>query len=394
MIGLSRMKIVLLMPRGDYESTPCVKSLAEELAVNGIEVNVLTIRNEAFPVPEVEERKNKVSIIYCPLIRQRSFWENVPLITGVFSLWAFYHLIITKYDYAIFNGVRALYMSGLFGLISKTKIVYNSLELYISHEITSPLKKIFKRLESFLNRRVDLSIIQDAQRASILVSENGINRDSVLLFPNSTRGSAIGRSAKARLDLLVKYSLPEESKIIIYSGSFFAPWGMVDELLRSVESWPRDWYLLLHSRTKSNDVKMICEDLSLDISENLILSNEPLTNKEYEHLVQGCDVGLALYDGSVSDNIKYVGLSSGKLAQYLKYGLPILVNELPMWKDIISDYKCGETILADMKMHQALNKIFADYESYQKGAVRVFDSTFSLKNYTPMILEALCEDNK
>jgi hypothetical protein len=105
--------------------------------------------------------------------------------------------------------------------------------------------------------------------------------------------------------------------------------------------------------------------------------------------VQGGDVGVALYDGGVSDNIKYVGLSSGKLAQYLKYGLPIIVNDLPMWNEVIPKYQCGEVIINYKNIRLSLEKIFANNEKFEKGALNAFDSLFSLESYTPKILKAL-----
>ena len=383
------MKVCLLMPRGDYESTPCVKSLAEEIAAGGVEVDVFTIKNKAFPIPEVGQNQKGIKILYCPFIKQDAFWEDVSLVTSVFSVWVYYRILTSRYKYIIACGIRALFIAGFYNLFTRKKIIYNSLELYIAREITKPTRKIFKKLEGFFNRRVERSITQDEQRASILAYENKIDIDSILLFPNSTRGPSQEKSKEAKDKLIEKYSLPEDSRIILYAGSFFETWALIEPLLKSFETWPKNWFLMLHSRMNSSDVDDACERLSLSDSRNMLLSNDSLTNRDYEYLVQGCDVGVALYNGDESDNIKYVGLSSGKIAQYLKYGLPIIVNDLPVWDEIIPKYNCGGVITTGEDITRALNSIFANYEISQKGAFSVFDELFTLKKFTPSILDAL-----
>ena len=382
-------KIALLMPRGDYESTPCVKSLAEEIVAGGLEVEVYTIKNKAFPIPEVNPNEKGIKIIYCPFIKQDSFWEDVSLVTSIFSMWVYYRLLMSRHQYIIACGIRALFIAGFYSLFSGKKVIYNSLELYIAREIEQPSKKIFKKFEGFFNRRVEWSITQDKQRASILAYENKIDIESILLFPNSTRGTSQRRVPDARDKLIKKYALPKDAKIILYAGSFFESWALIKPLLKSFEVWPENWFLMLHSRMNSNDVDIACERLSLSDSKNLIISNDSLTNRDYEYLVQGCDVGVALYNADESDNIKYVGLSSGKIAQYLKYGLPIIVNELPVWDELIPKYGCGGVVSSDEDISRSLEAIFTNYEVSQKGAIAAFDELFTLANFTPQILKVL-----
>jgi len=383
------MKVGLLMPRGDYESTPCVKSLAEEIAAGGIDVDIFTIKNKAFPVPEVNQNEKGIRILYCPFIKQDSFWEDVSLVTSLFSIWVYYHMLISRHRYIVACGIRALFIAGFYSLFTGKKIIYNSLELYIDREIEKPSRKLYKRVEGFFNRRVERSITQDEKRASILAYENKLDIESILIFPNSTRGPSKRKSPEHKERLIKKYSLPEDSRIILYAGSFFETWALIEPLLRSFETWPKNWFLMLHSRMNSSDVDGACERLSLSGSRNMLLSNDSLTNRDYEYLVQGCDVGVALYNGDESDNIKYVGLSSGKIAQYLKYGLPIIVNDLPAWDEIIPKYNCGGVITTGEDITRALNSIFTNYEASQKGAISVFDEFFTLKKFTPSILDAL-----
>jgi len=387
------MKIALLMPSGQYASTPCVRSLAEELADAGIVVDVFTVKNRT--LPSVDKIGNKIqnatsapNIINYPIV-QSGFWENIPVLMTGFFLWLFLKVRRGQYDLIIACGIRALILAGMINLFYKRPYIYNSLELYIQHEITSIKGNIGKKLEKYFNKRAEFTIIQDHIRSKILVEENGINSDSILLFPNSPRGGAVQKDPVEKEYLLNKYSLDPDTKLILYAGTIFAPWAMTPNLIRAAQDWPEHWKLLLHCRADTSTMRELEQFKAIDKASRVLFSTKPLDGAEYEKLVQGCDVGVSLYDGDLSDNIKYVGLSSGKLAQFLKYGLPIIVNNIPMWPELIAKYKCGAIVHQSQEIKGALDKIFKDYERCVENAEQFFDSVLKLDNYTQQLIKAI-----
>ena len=63
-------------------------------------------------------------------------------------------------------------------------------------------------------------------------------------------------------------------------------------------------------------------------------------------ILAGVDAGLAFYKPVYTTpyngkNLKYVGLSSGKISTYLRYGIPILTNNIGKYADIIKTNKLG-----------------------------------------------------
>ena len=84
----------------------------------------------------------------------------------------------------------------------------------------------------------------------------------------------------------------------------------------------------------------------------------------YLKSLQNYSAGYAHYDDCYSRNIKYVGLSSGKLLSYLFAGLPIVVNEIPYWSKVISRLRLGLTFnpkVEDFNMlEERLDAFFED----------------------------------
>jgi glycosyltransferase involved in cell wall biosynthesis len=119
------------------------------------------------------------------------------------------------------------------------------------------------------------------------------------------------------------------------------------------------------------------------------LSNEPLSEMHYEEMVRGADVGIALYDGRVSENMYYAGYSSGKIAQYLKCGIPIIVNNIPLMQELINQYKCGFCINDLKEIAPALKEIAFRYDYYAKGALEAFATVFAPENNIGAILDRL-----
>jgi hypothetical protein len=125
-----------------------------------------------------------------------------------------------------------------------------------------------------------------------------------------------------------------------------------------------------------------------------VFSSESVAPSEYEELVRSADVGLALYGvrpGSVygNDNVYHMGLSSGKLSQYLQAGVPVVVTDLPSLRRLTTTYRCGEVVTDPEVTEPAIRRILADYESYARNAVECFSRELELTRPFAGLLNAL-----
>lgn len=97
------------------------------------------------------------------------------------------------------------------------------------------------------------------------------------------------------------------------------------------------------------------------------------------------DIGIALYiseregilDGK---NLETLGFSSGKIAYYLKAGLPVITNLRSGMGLLIAENRCGVCIDAPAKIGQSVVEIAHNYEEYSTNAQILFNKTFDFKN--------------
>lgn len=385
------MKVAIVFPSGHLTTTPCITSLAVLLSRNNIEVDIYTVDN----MTSVESalKHQNLKIFYYP-VKQTRFYENIPSLLIGFFLWWSFKMIGKKYDYIIAAGIRALIITGLHSLLtmSKYSYIYLSLELYIKEEMQTLKEKIFKKLEILFNKRAVFTLIQDDQRAKILQLQNHLLSDQILIYPNSYLRSTSKENAQSYVSLLDNYKV-KGKKIAIVSGAVFAKWAMTPELIKSTIIWPDDWQLLIHSRAKITEFDQFLPKNKIN-SDKIIFSNQPLNDDEYEKLVKSSYVGIALYDGKISENINYVGYSSGKIAQYLKCGVPIIVSNLPLLNELVENYHCGFCVNDTSEIVEALSKVKNNHKYYSEGAKTAYKAVFDPELYIDDILIRLANDLK
>jgi hypothetical protein len=96
-------------------------------------------------------------------------------------------------------------------------------------------------------------------------------------------------------------------------------------------------------------------------------------------LVDGADVGLAFYVPSADStltglNAQVIGLSSGKLAYYLRAGLPVVVNRLSSVGELVSGAGCGIAVESASEVGAALSDIAGQYAEFSERALDTFRS--------------------
>ncbi|HVO65027.1 MAG TPA: hypothetical protein VMT12_00970, partial [Syntrophales bacterium] len=139
------------------------------------------------------------------------------------------------------------------------------------------------------------------------------------------------------------------------------------------------------------------EIMSLANPMKVIVSFDQFTASEYHQMLDSADVGIAFYSytspyasAGIDMNMKIMGLSSGKIADYLQHGLPIVVNEILGPKNLVDEYRCGVCVAQADGIAGALSSIFVDYDTYSKNACRCFDDRLELSSHFQSVTERLC----
>jgi glycosyltransferase involved in cell wall biosynthesis len=375
------VRVAVVHPSGHLFNTPCVPNLAEALARSGIETVVYAVKNSAAPDGSFE---GNVVLRNMPLTENRAE-ERVGLILLVFTVWLVFRLLRDKPEALIASGVRGLFVVGALSYLSQRPFAYSSLEIYPHARYTGILGRFFKRVECRLNGRARFSITQDETRGALMRRENRLGESAVLTFPNAPLPSQTNAPPlQAQQNLRNRLGIAPGSHVLLYAGSLYGSWGGIERFLEIASQLPQNWVLFLQSRMTEDPRR------ARDLSGNtrIVLSGNPLSTDDYACLVATSSVGLAWYE-SEDDNIRLVGLSSGKIAQYWAHGKPIIVNRIPCYDEAVPRYHAGRIVDSVQEIPAAVGSISGDYERFSAGARNAFAELFDLEGSGHQIADQL-----
>ena len=88
------------------------------------------------------------------------------------------------------------------------------------------------------------------------------------------------------------------------------------------------------------------------IGRRIFLSEAPADKvDDLSSILAGVAVGLAFYEPDYRSfhtgrNLKYLGLASGKISTYLRYGIPVILNEIGLYADEARRHGFGRVVAA------------------------------------------------
>ncbi|HEY1293016.1 MAG TPA: hypothetical protein VGJ60_08060, partial [Chloroflexota bacterium] len=178
-----------------------------------------------------------------------------------------------------------------------------------------------------------------------------------------------------------------------HSGSL-GDWTGIEAIVDSTASWPADWVLVIHTRFDAQSSGYVESLRGRADPRRVYFSLKPVPRQDYDPLIDGADVGLAFYvpqSGSAftQRNVQTIGLSSGKLAYYLRAGLPVIVNQASSIAEIVDQRSLGISVATADDIGAALQGISEEYDRYSAGALRFFDERLDFKRAFGEVLQRL-----
>lgn len=218
-------------------------------------------------------------------------------------------------------------------------------------------------------RHFDLAVAQDPVRADMLAKEIDFNRNRIIEVPVAPRGRPPVTTPGW---LRARFGIDEAVRIAVMVGSV-AAWSGSDLVTACAERLPPDWVLVLHDRHgfRGSPVK--------GLPGHVLLSTEPVPGIEgLSLLLADADAGIAFYTPSydspfLGDNLRHVGLASGKVGMYLQHGVPVVVNDQDYLGQVVTDQRVGVRIAAPEDFPSALASIAADRDGYRRRCEAFFD---------------------
>lgn len=357
-------RVLALYPSAYLESTPCVRNLLECLAEEGWAVELLTL---AGPEPldgpvGVETHRLAVDGGLLNFVRQAH--AQIAGRAGEFGS----VLAIDRGGLLAASGLKRRA-----GLTSRR--VYMTTEIFIPPVFTGWRNSMANTLEALLARRSGMVISPSRERALEHCRRYGVPEEKAAVLPNSPRGEA--RGGPRSDELARRLDARPEQAIILYAGSLTAPNRIEELLAEAAADWPEEWILVLNSRVSLTPTERdAMAKWQARARCRIVVLNEPSNGEELHSICRGADVGVALYreDGPT---FQTVGTASGKIAQYLMAGLPVVATPLSSVTALVEGTGAGVCARIEKgEVRQAVQRILANPASYRMRAAQCFDEHF------------------
>ena len=372
--------VIVFHPEGNIHQNPTLWSAISSLAEEQCHI-VLVICG---PTPSDRPGGNVTIVRRTGLIRY--------LVLGILRLWlpsflrgSILALVHRKENLAKFDVCIGIDREGLiegyhFARSHGARLVFFSFELMFREE-TSPR---FKSPELLASQQVSAVLVQDERRGRLLEQENSIPGDKLFFVPLAPKGRGSQLSPRLR----DQCGIPAEKRVALLMGSL-EDWTGFSQLLGTLDNWPDSWVLLVNSRSAES----VAEGFPgiAQAGDKVYSTSIPAASiSQMSNLLAGIDLGFAFYlptrnSRYVGRNIEHIGLSSGKTAMYLSYGIPVLANFTGEYAKLIADYDCGALIDDFNQIPPLLDRL--DVERLGRNAFRLFDEKLDYAIYERLMLE-------
>lgn len=291
------------------------------------------------------------------------------------------------YDLVIGVDTFGLAAAGKVMKSNNAKFVYYSLELHFLKEYKYKANKIIKRLEKKYHKKCDITIIQDKYRLEALYRENNLSLDmkKALIIPNSPIGISVPMKSNYFRNM---FKLTEKNIIILHAGGLSQGY-MNEEVATAAASFPDNWKLIFHfAEFLEMDNPQIQKLASLS-GNKANFSLKPVPFDKLEEITNSADIGIVFYNKNRGLNHSLIVGASGKLANYMRSGLPVIALNLPGFKELFNEYKGGVVIENWEETNYAINIILENYEKFRNGAYKCFDEVYEFEKHFNLFLEKL-----
>ncbi|WP_254966834.1 hypothetical protein [Cyanobium sp. CH-040] len=388
----SKQSVLIVHPEGNIHYNPSLLGIVSILSDSGYQVTVLA------PVFICKDELSRHCSANLLTLRGKYFRQATEMNT-LHAKWILLSRLIHTLEKHIWPSlIIGVDRDGIIissRLSSLTGIPYALLSYEIFFECET--SQIFKRPEIEACRKIKFAISQDPKRSELLSRENHISRDKIIEVPVSPRGRLILRdrrhgTSESKGGIRERYQIKHQ-KIAILVGSTDG-WSMTNKIIASTKDWPSKWCLFIHDRYGLRAEEI--EKLKARGGHNIYFSTESFSDiDDVSTMLLEADVGLAFYQPTYQNqwegrNLKHLGLSSGKIASYLRAGLPVILNRVGQYSRLIRTYEAGIISPRPSLLPCILNRI-TDHELaiMSKNALRLYQKKINIERHKKHLLKAI-----
>jgi len=243
--------------------------------------------------------------------------------------------------------------------INRSKLIYDSRELYVESMRDEELPKVYKRImtsvERFLIKRVDGIIVVSDSIADILVKRYGIERPTVIF--NCAPYKEYRRTTIIR-DLL---NIKDDKRIVLYQGLISRGRGL-ENLVSAARYLDNAVVVLIgDGNLKGELIRKVKEE---DLEEKVKFI-DAIPYKELLDYTMSADLGVHPVQNTC---LSYYYGAPNKLFEYLMAGLPVAVSNFPDMRRIVENEGVGETFDPEdpKDIARVINNILNDEKKYNR----------------------------
>lgn len=338
--------VLLIHTDGNTFNNPTLKCVVDLLIENGVEVTIRYPKSIA-PMPKMN---GLVLLPFGKIYKKfKNFIFNLVCIEWLshIAVWLENELLYKKYDLIVGVDRRGLIEAYHLHKITRTPFVFFSFEIMFACETSSR----YKTAEILASKHVMHWFIQDSLRSKHLEKENGLNPKNKTTIPLASSGLPLHAKYRLRDRLMI----PIEKKVAITIGSI-SKWSMTSDIISTIDSWPEEWVLIIHDRYGRTAIELenLQCNLSNTLNKKIYISNLASDSvDDMSEVLAGVSAGLAFYNPDfmspyTGNNLKFLGISSGKISTFLRHDIPIILNEIGTYSDLARMHKFG-IVISDVK---------------------------------------------
>jgi len=272
--------------------------------------------------------------------------------------------------------------------LNNTPVLYWSLEIMFLSDRWTPMSRYLKRLERRFHQRSAALVIQDIERKESLCNENRATNCPTILVPNSPRGFlSNGISRRFFHD---KFRLPDHQRVILHAGSVCEGMRSFD-LAMAAGHWPESYRLIFHSHTPVDLRGQYAQSLTAAGLGKVLISSQPVDYDQLDSLVASSSIGLVIYDNSLGPNFQLLAGASGKLAHYLRCGVPVVSVGNASIGRVLAKYDCGIGVESVDEVLPAMEQIRSDESGYRRRATDCYREEYEFGKHFEAVVSLLQE---